>query len=135
MKTSASAKIKITPGTKFANTDEYISVFPESTQKKLQELRNAIKRAAPKATETISYNMPAYKLSSVLVYFAAYEHHIGFYPTPSALQAFKDEISKYKSSKGAVQFPLNEPLPLALITKMVKFRINELKQKEEARGK
>ena len=114
--------MKITPGTKFKNTDDYISVFPEATQEILQQLRNTIKKAAPEAEEVISYNMPAYRLNSILVYFAGYANHIGFYPTPSALEAFKKEIAVYKSSKGAVQFPLDKPLPLALITRIVEFR-------------
>ena len=122
--------MKITPGTKFKDTDEYISVFPEATQKILQQLRNTIKKAAPKAEEVISYNMPAFKQNTILVYFAGYDNHIGFYPTPSALDAFKKEIAVYKNSKGAVQFPLNEPLPLALITKMVKFRVEQTQEKK-----
>ena len=122
--------MNITPGTKFKDTDEYISVFPETTQKILQQVRNTIKKAAPKAAEVISYNMPAFKQNTVLVYFAGYHNHIGFYPTPFALEAFKKEIAVYKSSKGAVQFPLNEPLPLALITKMVKFRVEQTQEKK-----
>ena len=122
--------MKITPGTKFKNTDEYISVFPEATQEILQQLRNTIKKAAPQAEEVISYNMPAYRLNSILVYFAGYANHIGFYPTPSALEAFKKEIAVYKSSKGAVQFPLDKPLPLALITRIVEFRAGQTQQKK-----
>jgi len=122
--------MKITPGTKFKDTDEYISVFPEATQKILQQLRNTIKKAAPKAEEVISYNMPAFKQNTVLVYFAGYDNHIGFYPTPSALDAFKKEIAVYKNSKGAVQFPFDAPLPLALITKMVKFRVAQTNEKK-----
>jgi len=108
---------------KAANTDEYIKGFPEETQKILEQMRATIRKGAPKATEVISYGMPAFKQNGVLVYFAAYENHIGFYPTPSGIEAFKDELSKYKSSKGAVQFPIDKPLPLALITKIVKFRV------------
>ena len=122
--------MKITPGTKFKDTDEYISVFPEATQKILQQLRNTIKKAAPKAEEVISYNMPAFKQNTVLVYFAGYDNHIGFYPAPSALDAFKKEIAVYKNSKGAVQFPLDAPLPLALVTKMVKFRVAQTQEKK-----
>jgi uncharacterized protein YdhG (YjbR/CyaY superfamily) len=107
---------------KAANTDEYIKSFPGETQKILEQMRSTIRKAAPKAEEVISYAMPAFKQNSVLVYFAAYKTHIGFYPTPSGIEAFKDELSKYKSSKGAVQFPIDKPLPLALITKIVKFR-------------
>jgi len=107
---------------KAANTDEYIKSFPGETQKILEQMRSTIRKAAPKAEEVISYAMPAFKQNSVLVYFAAYKNHIGFYPTPFGIEAFKDELSKYKSSKGAVQFPIDKPLPLALITKIVKFR-------------
>jgi uncharacterized protein YdhG (YjbR/CyaY superfamily) len=107
------------------NTEEYISWFPLETQKLLQQLRVTIKKAAPKAEEVISYAMPAYKQNGMLVYFAAYAKHIGFYPTSSGIAAFKKEISVYKSSKGAVQFPIDKPLPAGLITKMVKFRVKE----------
>jgi uncharacterized protein YdhG (YjbR/CyaY superfamily) len=107
---------------KATNIDEYIKDFPEESQKILEQLRVTIKKAAPKAVEVISYSMPAFKQNGVLVYFAAYKNHIGFYPTPSGIEAFKNELSKYKSSKGAVQFPIDKPLPLTLITKIVKFR-------------
>ncbi|WP_153797250.1 iron chaperone [Foetidibacter luteolus] len=108
-----------------ANVDEYIAGFSPGIQLLLQQLRQTIKAAAPGAEETISYQMPAYKLRGMLVYFACYENHIGFYPTPSGIEAFKKELSRYKSAKGSVQFPLNEPLPLALVTKIVKFRVKE----------
>jgi uncharacterized protein YdhG (YjbR/CyaY superfamily) len=108
-----------------ANTDDYIASFPKDTQKLLKQLRATIKKAAPKAEETISYQMPTYKLNGALVHFAGYEKHIGFYPTPSAIAVFKKELSGYKTSKGAVQFPVEEPLPLALVTKIVKFRVKE----------
>ena len=117
--------MNITPGTKFKDTDEYISVFPETTQKILQQVRNTIKKAAPKAAEVISYNMPAFKQNTVLVYFAGYKKHIGFYPTSSGIAAFKQEFSNYKWSKGAVQFPIDKPLPISLITRIVKFRVKE----------
>jgi uncharacterized protein YdhG (YjbR/CyaY superfamily) len=112
------------------NTDEYISQFPVKQQKALEEIRKAIKAAAPKAEEVISYSMPAYKLNGMLVYFAGYENHIGFYPTPSGIEAFKKELAVYKSAKGSVQFPIDQPLPLALIKKMVQFRIKENKEKK-----
>jgi uncharacterized protein YdhG (YjbR/CyaY superfamily) len=107
------------------STDEYISQFAGKQQKALQEIRKAIKSAAPQAEEVISYSMPAYKLNGMLVYFAGYENHIGFYPTPSGIEAFKKELAIYKSAKGSVQFPIDQPLPLALIKKMVQFRIKE----------
>src|SRR6516165_9954191 len=117
--------MKIAPGTKFKSVDEYLSAFPAGTKAVLQEMRSTIKKAAPQAEEVISYNMPAYKLNGILVYFAGYANHIGFYPTASGMEAFKQEFSGYKNSKGAVQFPIDRPLPLALITKVVKFRISQ----------
>jgi len=115
--------MKITPGTKFKNIDDYFAAFPAGTKAILKELRKTIKTAAPAAEEVISYNMPALQQDGILVYYAAYKAHIGFYPTPSAIEAFKKELSKYESSKGAVRFPLDQPLPLSLITRIVKFRI------------
>jgi uncharacterized protein YdhG (YjbR/CyaY superfamily) len=109
-----------------ANTvAEYIAVFPASTQKLLKDLRAIIKKAAPKAEESISYMMPAYKLHGPLVYFGGYDRHIGFYPTGSGIVPFEKELADYKRSKGAVQFPLDKPLPASLITKMVKYRVKE----------
>ncbi len=110
----------------FNTIDEYIATFPDVTQTLLEQMRIIIHKAAPVAKETISYNMPAFKTEKVLVYFAAYKNHIGFYPTGSGIKAFKNEIQKYKNSKGAVQFPLTEPLPVALITNMVKFKLKEV---------
>ncbi|MES1218685.1 MAG: DUF1801 domain-containing protein [Bacteroidota bacterium] len=127
------ATIKITPGTKFKSVDDYISVFPVSTRSFLKEMRKTIKEAAPDAEEVISYNMPAFKQNGMLVFYAGYNEHIGFYPTPGGLIAFKDEIAKYKSSKGAVQFPLDKPLPLALISKMVKFRVKQNMEKAKSK--
>ena len=111
--------------TKPVNPDEYISDFPPETQKILQQMRVTIKEAAPQAEEVISYGMPAFRLNGMLVYFAAYKNHIGFYPTRSGIETFKEELSIYKNSKGAVQFPLDKPLPTELIKKMVKFRVAE----------
>lgn len=108
-----------------ASTVAYIATFPKSTQALLQQVRAIIQKAAPKAEEVISYGMPAYKQEGMLVYFAGYAHHIGFYPTASGIKAFEKEIAKYKHSKGAVQFPLDEPLPAALITRIVKFKLKE----------
>jgi uncharacterized protein YdhG (YjbR/CyaY superfamily) len=109
----------------FNGIDEYIATFPNDVQGKLEGLRSAIKEAAPEAEEVISYGMPAFKMNRVLVYFAAYKSHIGFYPTASGISAFKDELSRYKQSKGAVQFPIEEPVPLDLVRRMVKFRVEE----------
>ena len=104
------------------DVDSYIAGFPPATQKLLKQLRATIKKAAPKAEELISYGMPAYKYHGVLVYFGGYERHIGFYPTASGIENFKKEIAGYKHSKGAVQLPLDKPLPLSLITAIVSFR-------------
>ena len=105
--------------------DEYIAGFPEDTQAVLEEIRALIRKAAPEATETISYSMPTYDLKGHLVHFAGYARHIGFYPTPSAIVEFEDELAPYKHAKGSVQFPLGKPLPRDLITRMVKFRVQE----------
>lgn len=117
--------------------DSYIAAFPKEVQLLLQQMRATIKKAAPKAVESISYMMPAYKLNGPLVYFGGYKGHIGFYPTSSGIEAFKKELAVYKGSKGTVQFPLDKPLPLKLIAQMVKYRIaqNELKAKEKAKKK
>lgn len=111
--------------------DDYIEAFPEDVQKKLRQLRETIQAAAPEATEKISYQMPTFYLNGNLVYFAAFKNHIGFYPTPSAMEQFKDRLSVYKQGKGSVQFPMKEPLPLNLITEMVHARILENQKKAE----
>jgi uncharacterized protein YdhG (YjbR/CyaY superfamily) len=114
-----------------SDIDNYISGFPIETQKLLMQMRSLIKKTVPKAEEVISYGMPAFRFHGILVYYAGYKHHIGFYPTASGIREFQKEFSEYKSSKGAVQFPIAKPLPLDLITRIVKFRIQEnLKKKE-----
>ena len=110
---------------RFISIDEYIATFPEETQKILAELRATIKAAAPEAEEKISYQMPTFALKGNLVHFAAYKNHIGFYPTPSGIQAFKHELSIYEGAKGSIKFPIDKPLPLKLISKIVKFRVAE----------
>lgn len=105
--------------------DEYILTFPAEVQVLLEQIRTTIKKAVPTATEKISYAMPTFYLNGNLVHFAAYKNHIGFYPAPSGLRAFATEIEKYKHSKGAVQFPLNQPLPLKLVEKILQYRVNE----------
>ncbi|WP_256009914.1 iron chaperone [Desertivirga xinjiangensis] len=111
---------------KFKTIDEYIAGFPEDIQKVLQQVRITIKQAAPEASESISYAMPAFSWNKrPLVYFAAFKKHIGFYALPEGNDAFKDELSRYKTGKGSIQFPLTEPMPLGLITKIVKFRLEE----------
>jgi uncharacterized protein YdhG (YjbR/CyaY superfamily) len=110
---------------KAINVEEYISGFPGDIQKYLSEMRSVIKETVPEAEETISYSMPAYKLNGVLVYFAAFKNHIGFYPTSSAIKEFKNELTAYKSARGSIQFPLGNPLPLDLVAKIVRFRKEE----------
>ena len=105
--------------------NEYIASFPENVQKLLEQVRSIIKKAAPEATEAISYAMPTFKLNGILVHFAAFQNHIGFYALPSGNEAFQKELSEYKTGKGSIQFPLDKPLPEALITKIVKFRAQE----------
>jgi uncharacterized protein YdhG (YjbR/CyaY superfamily) len=108
-----------------ASTDEYIAQFPPEIQAKLQEMRATIKAAAPDAKEKISYGMPAFDQNGVLVYFAAFKDHLSFFPTGSGRAAFGEELNKYPGGKGTIQLPLNEPLPLDLITRIVKFRVSE----------
>ena len=110
---------------KFQSVDQYLEYQPDHVQPLLSKLRQTIRKAAPGAGEVISYNMPGYKLEGSLVYFAAYEHHIGFYPTPSAIREFEGELKNYSTAKGTIHFSLNEPLPVALITRIVKFRVKE----------
>ncbi|MBK5194362.1 MAG: DUF1801 domain-containing protein [Flavobacteriaceae bacterium] len=98
-------------------------------QEKLEKIRQIIRAGAPEAQEKISYQMPTFFLGSNLVHFAGYKKHIGFYPTPSGIEAFKTELNPYKCSKGAVQFPLDEPIPYDLILKMVQFRVEENKKR------
>jgi uncharacterized protein YdhG (YjbR/CyaY superfamily) len=121
--------------TGFASIDEYIATFPPDIQAILQEVRATIKTAAPDAKEKISYQMPTFDLKGNLVHFAAFKKHIGFYPTPSATVAFKDELAKYEAGKGSVRFPLDKPMPLDLISKIVKARVEENLKKAEAKAK
>lgn len=111
--------------TKNPEVDRYIADFPPPTQDLLEQMRHTILKAAPGVEEVIGYKMPAYRLHGVLVYFAGYKGHIGFYPSGSDIEAFKKELSVYKGAKGSVQFPLDKPLPVALITKIVKLRVKE----------
>ena len=111
--------------TGFRSIDEYIAAFPEDVQALLQAVRATIHAAAPDAVERISYNMPAFAQEGNLVYFAALKNHIGLYPTSSGIAAFQQEIAAYESSKGAVKFPKDQPLPLDLITRIVQFRVTE----------
>jgi uncharacterized protein YdhG (YjbR/CyaY superfamily) len=107
------------------NIDEYVERFPKQVQVLLRQMRRTIRKAAPKAEETISYGIPSFKLGRNLVWFAGYKRHIGFYPGSAAISAFKKELSAYRSAKGSVQFPVNKPLPLALVSRIVKFRVEQ----------
>jgi uncharacterized protein YdhG (YjbR/CyaY superfamily) len=112
--------------------DEYIAAFPPGVRKLLEEVRKTIREAAPSASEAIRYRVPTFTLNGNLVHFAACARHVGFYPTPSAIEKFRRELSAWKGAKGSVQFPLDEPMPLALIDRIVRFRVKE--QLELARG-
>jgi uncharacterized protein YdhG (YjbR/CyaY superfamily) len=115
--------------------DQYIAGFPEEIQILLEQIRSAIHESAPGAEETISYAMPAFRLNGPLIYFAAFKKHIGFYPTASGIEAFKDEIMMYKHARGSVQFPVDKPMPLDLISRIVKFRVTENMKKSVLRRK
>ena len=117
----------------YTTTDEYISRYPADVQERLQAIRAAIKAAAPEAEEGIGYGMPAYRLHGPLVYFGAAKNHIGFYPTPNGIEAFQAELAPYASAKGSAQFPNDEPLPLDLIDKIVRYRVAENVKKAEAK--
>lgn len=119
----------------FTSTDEYIQAFPPEVQAKLTELRNKIRECAPEATEKISWAMPTFWLYGNLVHFAAFKNHIGLYPGASGIEVFKDRMADYKSSKGAVQFPLTQPLPLELVGDIVRYRVKENLEWEQARHK
>jgi len=114
-----------TPKKEYKTIDEYIALFPKDIQKILQQLRLAIRDSAPDAVEAINYQMPTFKLNGNLVHFAAAKSHIGFYPTPSAIEAFEEELSDYEVSKGTVRFPMNKPIPLDLVKRIVRFRVKE----------
>jgi len=110
--------------------DEYIKAFPADVRERLVKMRETIRKAAPKAEEAISYQIPTFKFNGNLVHFAAFKHHIGFYPTSSGTRAFQDELAPYKWAKGSVQFPLDKPIPYALVRRIVKFRLKENQAKK-----
>lgn len=110
--------------------ERYIEAAPKQAQKKLREMRACIRKSAPGATESLKWRMPAYSYRRILVMFAGYKHHIGFYPTPAAMKAFAPELSKFVTGRGSVQFPLEQPLPLALISKMTAYRVRESIEKD-----
>lgn len=118
----------------YNDIDKYLNVFPKDTQVVLQKIRNSIRKAAPNATETISYGIPTFKLNGKnLVHFAAFKNHYSFFPTSSGVEAFKNELKEYKISKGTIQFPIDKPLPFDLLTKIVEFRRNEVLEKKKRR--
>ena len=112
------------------DVDEYINDFSPKVQEILKQIRFTIKEAAPEAKETIKYQMPTFFLNENLVHFAGYKGHIGFYPTPSGIEKFANDLTSYKYTKGLVQFPIDKPIPLKLIKKIVEFRVKEVKEKE-----
>jgi uncharacterized protein YdhG (YjbR/CyaY superfamily) len=123
---------KIKPG----NVDDYISDFPEDIQSILEKIRTTIRKAAPGALEMISYGIPAFKFQGKpLAYFAAFKNHIGFYPTPTGIDEFEKELSVYKQGKGSVQFPIDKPMPLKLIDKIAKYRMNKILEMSLAKKK
>jgi uncharacterized protein YdhG (YjbR/CyaY superfamily) len=109
----------------FKNIDQYIGTFPPNVQGILGQLKKTIQEAAPEAIETISYGIPTFRLNANLVHFAAYKNHIGFYPTPSAIVAFKKELSPYKQAKGSVRFPIDQPIPFSLAREIVEYRVKQ----------
>lgn len=119
---------------KVTTIDEYIATYPEEVQQILKDMRTTIKAAAPEATEKISYQIPTFYLKGNLVHFAAFKNHIGFYPTSSGIQAFKKELSVYDGAKGTVRFPMDKPLPLKLISKIIKFRVEENFKREKIKS-
>jgi len=122
---------KIQPNT----IDEYIAGYPKDVQEILEKIRATVREAAPDAKETINYQIPTFTLKGNLVHFAAFNKHIGFYPTPSGIEKFKQELSGYASAKGSVQFPLDKPIPYDLISEIVKFRVKENLERAETKSK
>lgn len=118
-----------------ANIDDYIAGFPSEVQEILAELRDIVQKAAPDAVEAIKYGMPTFVLKENLVHFAAYQKHIGLYPTPSGIERFRDELSAYKNAKGSVQFPLDKSIPWPLIKEIVTFRVKEIREKPTLKQK
>lgn len=126
----------MTPKTTTPNSiDDHIAKFPMEVQAILEKVRATIRKAAPDAEETINYGIPTFTLEGNLVHFAGFKNHIGFYPTPSGIENFKEELSKYEGAKGSVKFPLDKPIPYTLIGKIVRFRVKENTEKAKAKGK
>jgi uncharacterized protein YdhG (YjbR/CyaY superfamily) len=123
------------PSKNIKTIDDYVRLFPVEVQKRLQSIRGLIRKLAPDAEEKISYQIPTFYLNGNLVHFAAFKNHIGFYPTPSGISSFEKELSKYKQGRGSVQFPLDQPVPMKLIERIVKFRLEKNRKKVTAKGK
>jgi uncharacterized protein YdhG (YjbR/CyaY superfamily) len=122
--------------TKFQNIDQYIEIFPPAVQEKLEEVRQAIKNAAPEAVEGISYNIPTFKFHGNVTHFAGYKNHIGFYPGSKAIETFREKLGQFKTSKGAIQFPVDQPMPCDLIAEITEFRVNvNLEKRNSAKSK
>ena len=115
--------------------DEYIAGFPPDIQAILEKIRTTIRKAAPQAEEAIGYRMPTFKLYGNLVHFAAYAHHVGFYPTSSGIERFSRELSRFKTSRGTIQFPLDDPIPYELIARITRFRVEENRTRVESKKK
>ncbi len=113
------------PKKQFKTIDEYVATFPQNIQKILETIRQIVQEAAPEAEEAISYQMPAFKQSGVLVWFAAFKDHIGFFPTALGVETFKEELLDYETSKGTIRFPLDKPIPYDLVKRIVKYRVKE----------
>lgn len=118
-----------------ANIDQYIAAFPENIRGLLEQMRATIKKAAPEAEEAMKYGIPTFILNGNLVHFGGFKHHIGFYPAPSGIEAFQQELSVYKGAKGSIQFPIDQPLPLELITRIVQYRVQKNLEKKAAKAK
>lgn len=120
---------------KFSTVDEYLAAQPKDARERLRTLRAVIRRAAPQAGEVISYNIPAFEWNGKLVWYAGFKNHIGLYPKTSAIEAFKQDLKGYKTSKGAIQFPIEEPIPEALVQAIVRFRVSENRQARRPKRK
>ena len=115
-----------TPGAKFKRVEEYLSALPADIRSKMEDLRSVIKQAAPEATEVISYNMPAFRFHGILLYYAAHTEHIGFYPANThVIEQFRDDLKGYQTSKGTIKFPMDKPIPVSLVKRIVKFRVKQ----------
>lgn len=121
--------------TSIENVESYIATFPKETQKLLEQIRQTIRSVAPTATEKIGYGIPTFVLNGNLVHYAGYKNHIGFYPGAAGIEKFQEELSVYKGAKGSVQFPLDQPLPLKLVSEITKFRVVQNEQKPTPKGK